>query len=41
MWFPKEQILPNQTVTIKGINSMPVILPMAKVKINYRDWVGY
>ena len=31
---PKEPILPNQTVTIKGISSTPVILPMAKVKIN-------
>ena len=38
--IPKEQILPNQTVTIKGISSTPVIFPMAKVKINYRDWVG-
>ena len=37
--IPKEQILTNQTVTIKGISYTPVILPMAKLK-NYRDWIG-
>ena len=37
---PREQILQNQTVRIKGINSTPVTLPMAKVKMNYGDWVG-
>ena len=35
MWFLK-----NKYFQLKGISSTPVILPMAKVKINYRDWVG-
>ena len=38
--IPQEDIIPNEKITVKGIGTELIKLPMAKVHIKYEEWTG-